>query len=81
MTFDLPSLLAAHAGEGSELHSRYLNPQLPRTLRTIGFDKNYVRGEGAYLFDAEDFERIRAEGIVRPCSIHLQQHQRTSRNI
>src|ERR1700750_1646204 len=53
MTFDLPSLLAAHAGEGSELHARYLNPQLPRTLRTIGFDKNYVRGEGAYLFDAE----------------------------
>src|ERR1700742_3460149 len=53
MTFDLPSLLQAHAGEGYELHSRYLNPQLPRTLRTIGFDKNYVRGEGAYLFDAE----------------------------
>src|ERR1700759_3957970 len=53
MTFDLPSLLAAHAGEGYELHARYLNPQLPRTLRTIGFDKNYVRGEGAYLFDAE----------------------------
>src|ERR1700749_3434133 len=53
MTFDLPSLLQAHAGEGYELHSRYLNPQLPRTLRTIGFDKDYVRGEGAYLFDAE----------------------------
>ncbi len=53
MTFDLPSLLAAHAADGAELQSRYLNPQLPRTLRTIGFDKNYVRGEGAYLFDAE----------------------------
>src|ERR1700690_4441865 len=53
MTFDLPSLLAAHAGEGYELHSRYLNPQLPRTLRTIGFDRDYVRGEGAYLYDAE----------------------------
>src|ERR1700742_2244320 len=53
MTFDLPSLLASHAGEGYELHSRYLNPQLPRTLRTIGFDKDYVRGEGAYLYDAE----------------------------
>src|SRR6201986_3727584 len=53
MTFDLPSLLQAHAGEGYELHSRYLNPQLPRTLRTIGFDKDYVRGEGAYLYDAE----------------------------
>src|ERR1700749_3398052 len=53
MTFDLPSPLQAHAGEGYELHSRYLNPQLPRTLRTIGFDKDYVRGEGAYLYDAE----------------------------
>jgi acetylornithine/succinyldiaminopimelate/putrescine aminotransferase len=53
MTFDLPSLLQARAGEGYELHSRYLNPQLPRTLRTIGFDKDYVRGEGAYLYDAE----------------------------
>src|SRR6201996_1087447 len=53
MTFDLPSLLQAHAGEGYELHSRYLNPQLPRTLRTIGFDRDYVRGEGAYLYDVE----------------------------
>src|SRR6201996_6068959 len=53
MTFDLPGLLAGHATDGAELHARYLNPQLPRTLRTIGFDKNYVRGEGAYLFDAE----------------------------
>src|ERR1700759_3455028 len=53
MTFDLRSLLDAHASEGYELHTRYLNPQLPRTLRTIGFDKNYVRGEGAYLYDAE----------------------------
>ncbi len=53
MTFDLRSLLDAHAADGAELHSRYLNPQLPRTLRTIGFDRNYVRGEGAYLYDAE----------------------------
>src|SRR3984957_21114521 len=53
MTFDLPSLLAAHAGEGAELQARYLNPQLPRTRPPIGFDKNCVRGEGAYLFDAE----------------------------
>src|ERR1700759_3111923 len=53
MTFDLRSLLDAHASEGAELHTRYLNPQLPRTLRTIGFDRKYVRGEGAYLYDAE----------------------------
>src|ERR1700744_4409966 len=53
MTFDLPNLLAAHAGESYELHPRYLKPQLPRTLRTIGFDRDYVRGEGAFLYDAE----------------------------
>ena len=33
MTFDLPSLLAGHATDGAELQARYLNPQLPRTLR------------------------------------------------
>ena len=53
MTFDLPSLLKARAGEGYELTARYPTPQLPRTLHTIGFDKDYVRGEGAYLYDAE----------------------------
>jgi len=53
MGFDLGTELAAVRGEGYDLHSRYLNAQLPRTLRTIGFDKDYVRGEGAYLYDAE----------------------------
>jgi len=29
----------------------YANPQLPKVLKTIGFDKKYVKGEGAYLWD------------------------------
>src|SRR5215469_12630436 len=53
MGFDLGAELAAVRGQGYDLHSKYLNPQLPRTLRTIGFDKDYVRGECAYLYDAE----------------------------
>src|ERR1700759_3665973 len=53
MGFDLGAELAEVRGQGYELHTRYVNPQLPRTLRTIGFDKDYVRGEGAYLYDAE----------------------------
>ena len=53
MGFDLGAELEAVRGQGYDLHSKYLNPQLPRTLHTIGFDKNYVRGEGAYLYDAE----------------------------
>ncbi|HYB14437.1 MAG TPA: aspartate aminotransferase family protein [Streptosporangiaceae bacterium] len=53
MDFDLPGLLAAHRGDGYELYGRYLNPQQPRMLHAIGFDKVYVRAEGAYLYDAE----------------------------
>ena len=53
MGFDLGAELAAVRGQGYELHGRYMNPQMPRTLHTIGFDKDYVRGEGAYLYDAE----------------------------
>src|SRR6202046_2408977 len=53
MGFDLGAELAAVRGQGYELHGKYLNPQLPRTLRTIGFDRDYVRGEGAYLYDAQ----------------------------
>jgi ornithine--oxo-acid transaminase len=40
-------------GRQYELHTRYLNPMFVKTLRTIGFDKAYVRGEGCYLYDAE----------------------------
>jgi ornithine--oxo-acid transaminase len=53
MNFDLRSELAAVQGQGYELHSRFLNPQMPRTLHAIGFDKVYDRAEGAYLYDAD----------------------------
>ena len=53
MEFDLPSLLAARRGEGYDLHARLLNPQLPRMLHAIGFDKVYERAEGASLYDRE----------------------------
>jgi len=49
--FDLDALLTAHQGEAYGLHDRYLNPQLAKVLTTIGFDRTYVRGEGAYLID------------------------------
>ncbi|MFG7940786.1 aspartate aminotransferase family protein [Streptomyces cacaoi] len=51
--FDLAKLLAERGEERYELHARYLNHQLPRMLRTIGFDKVYERAEGAYFYDAE----------------------------
>src|ERR1700733_979346 len=53
MDFDLNALLAAHRGDGYELYGRYLNPQQPRMLHAIGFDKVYERAEGAYLQDSD----------------------------
>ena len=45
--------LDAQQGRQYELHERYVNPAFVKTIRTIGFDKNYVRGQGAWLFDPE----------------------------
>jgi ornithine--oxo-acid transaminase len=53
MAFDLRQLVAARAAEKHALFERHLNTQLARVLRTIGFDADYVRGEGPYLFDRD----------------------------
>jgi ornithine--oxo-acid transaminase len=53
MDFDLRGLLAARGGEGYELYGKYLNPQQPKVLHAIGFDKVYARAEGAYLYDTD----------------------------
>jgi ornithine--oxo-acid transaminase len=52
MPFDLPTLLAARRGENYELQARYVNPQVPRVLHAIGFDKIYESADGCYLTDS-----------------------------
>jgi ornithine--oxo-acid transaminase len=54
MGFDLATELSAVRGRENELYGQYVNPQMPRMLHTIGFDKVYTRAEGAYLYDADD---------------------------
>src|SRR5947207_734916 len=49
--FDLGALLDGRGSEGFALHERYVNPQMPRVLRTLGFDREWTRAEGPYLFD------------------------------
>jgi ornithine--oxo-acid transaminase len=51
MGFDLPSELRARAGEGSALWAHYLNPQTPRVIRSIGFERRWQRASGCYLYD------------------------------
>jgi ornithine--oxo-acid transaminase len=49
--FDIGAVLRERGAERYRLHAQYLNPQLPRMLHAIGFDKVYTRGQGAYLYD------------------------------
>jgi ornithine--oxo-acid transaminase len=46
-------IIARRTGQELALNDRHLNPQMGRILRTLGFDKVWVGGEGAHLIDAE----------------------------
>src|SRR6195256_248733 len=46
-------ILSTRAGEEMDLNDRFLNPQMGRILRTLGFDKQWRGGEGAHLIDAD----------------------------
>jgi ornithine--oxo-acid transaminase len=46
-------LLARRAGEEMALNDRYLNPQMGRILRTLGFDRRWVGGDQTHLIDSD----------------------------
>jgi ornithine--oxo-acid transaminase len=48
----IAAILEQRGGEEMSLNDRYLNPQIGRILRTLGFDKVWSGGEGAHLIDA-----------------------------
>jgi ornithine--oxo-acid transaminase len=50
---DIRALVEEHAGRNYELQSAHINPANVRTLKTIGFDRCYLRAEGPYLWDTE----------------------------
>jgi ornithine--oxo-acid transaminase len=52
-SIDVAAILAGRGGDAMDLHHRYLNRQMVRVLKTIGFDRDWVGGEGAYLIDAK----------------------------
>jgi ornithine--oxo-acid transaminase len=55
---DLAELIKLRAGEAMELNQRYLNRQLGRVVRTLGFDREWVHGRGPYLIDSEGQEYL-----------------------
>ena len=50
---DVSGLFGEREAQRSSLHARYLNEQLVRVLKTIGYDVGFQKGQGQYLFDRE----------------------------
>jgi ornithine--oxo-acid transaminase len=53
MSLEIKDLFAEREAERYTLHARHLNEQLVRVLKTIGFDREYQRGKGQYLYDRD----------------------------
>jgi len=51
MPFDLREIMHRSQGKQLSLLSEYINPQMAKVLKTLGFDPVYVRGQGAHLWD------------------------------
>ena len=48
---DIAGLFAEREADRYQLHSRHLNEQMVRVLRTIGYDVSFCKGQGQYLYD------------------------------
>ncbi len=51
MSIDLEKLFAEQSGRSNELYEVNVNDRLAKALRIIGFDRNYVKAQGAYVWD------------------------------
>lgn len=51
MPLDINAILAETRGKNFELFEEYVNPVFVKVLRIIGFNRSWIRGEGAYLWD------------------------------
>lgn len=58
MSFSIAELLAQHSEDKFELHEKHLNNQMVRVLKTIGYDRNYKRAIGQYLYDEQGNEYL-----------------------
>lgn len=54
MAIDIAQILDDRQSEKYALHEEYLNAQLVRVLKTIGYDVNFSRAEGPYLYDTAE---------------------------
>jgi ornithine--oxo-acid transaminase len=53
MTTDMADLFGRRERDRYALNSRYLNEQMVRMLKAIGYDVGFCRGKGQYLYDRD----------------------------
>ncbi|MEN8260022.1 MAG: aspartate aminotransferase family protein [Pseudomonadota bacterium] len=66
MSKSLTDLLAERSGDKFSLHEKYLNAQMVRVLKTIGYDREYTKAKGQYLYDkngTEDLDLLSGFGV------------------
>src|SRR6187401_3007968 len=50
---DVSEMFVERQAQRSSMHTRHLNEQLVRVLKTIGYDVGFQKGQGQYLFDRD----------------------------
>ena len=50
---DVSEMFVDRQAQRSSMHTRHLNEQLVRVLKTIGYDVGFQKGQGQYLFDRD----------------------------
>lgn len=58
MSFSIAELFSQHSQEKFALHENHLNNQMVRVLQTIGYDRNYTKAHGQYLYDQDNTEYL-----------------------
>jgi len=58
MSFSIAELFTQHSQEKFALHENHLNNQMVRVLQTIGYDRNYTKALGQYLYDQDNTEYL-----------------------
>ncbi len=58
MPTSISELLKQQQGQHFDLHEQFLNNQMVRVLKTIGYDRTYTRAKGQYLYDQDNHEYL-----------------------
>lgn len=58
MSFSIAQLLSDRNNDKFPLHEQHLNNQMVRVLKTIGYDRNYQKASGQYLYDQDNNEYL-----------------------